>query len=139
LVKALSILQPWASLVAVGAKQYETRSWRTDYRGPIAIHASKRLGPRERDFCKHALVASACGSAGVDDPARQLPRGAVIATARLVAVHRTEDIRRRLTEEECTFGFYDDGRFAWELADVVALNHPVPATGMLGLWGWDGP
>lgn len=36
-MKVLSVLQPWASLIAIGAKRYETRSWRTDHRGPIAI------------------------------------------------------------------------------------------------------
>ena len=41
-VKAITIWQPWASLVAVGAKTMETRSWPTKYRGPIAIHAAQR-------------------------------------------------------------------------------------------------
>lgn len=37
-MKAITILQPWASLIACGKKQIETRSWATKYRGPIAIH-----------------------------------------------------------------------------------------------------
>lgn len=41
-MKALTLCQPWASLIAWGEKQYETRSWSTDYRGLLAIHASKR-------------------------------------------------------------------------------------------------
>lgn len=41
-MKAITIWQPWASLLACGAKQYETRSWKTDYRGPIAIHAAQK-------------------------------------------------------------------------------------------------
>ncbi len=40
-MKAISLLQPWATLVAIGAKRIETRSWATNYRGPLAIHASK--------------------------------------------------------------------------------------------------
>lgn len=39
--KALTIAQPWATLAAIGAKQIETRSWQTNYRGDIAIHAGK--------------------------------------------------------------------------------------------------
>lgn len=39
-VKTLTLLQPWASLVACGAKKIETRSWATKYRGPLAIHAA---------------------------------------------------------------------------------------------------
>jgi hypothetical protein len=40
-MKALTLYQPWATLVAVGAKRIETRSWSTKYRGPLAIHVSK--------------------------------------------------------------------------------------------------
>jgi hypothetical protein len=133
-VKAISIRQPWAGLVAIGAKRYETRSWQTRYRGPIAIHASKHIGPREREFCGHPLVLQAYRRPGPIDPPRQLPRGAVIATARLVAVHRTESIRGLLTDAERCFGDYGDGRFAWELDDVVELAQPAPANGALGIW-----
>lgn len=41
-VTALSLWQPWASLVALGAKTIETRSWSTKYRGPLLIHAARR-------------------------------------------------------------------------------------------------
>jgi hypothetical protein len=41
-MRAISLHQPWASAVALGAKTIETRHWPTDYRGPIAIHAAKR-------------------------------------------------------------------------------------------------
>ena len=41
-MKAITLWQPWASLIACGAKKYETRSWATRYRGPIAIHAAKK-------------------------------------------------------------------------------------------------
>lgn len=41
-MKCISLWQPWASAIAVGAKRVETRSWPTNYRGPLAIHAAKR-------------------------------------------------------------------------------------------------
>ncbi len=41
-MKAITLWQPWASLVAIGAKTIETRSWATSYRGPLAIHAAAR-------------------------------------------------------------------------------------------------
>lgn len=43
ILKAISILQPRASLIACGAKKIETRGWSTSYRGPIAIHAGKKF------------------------------------------------------------------------------------------------
>jgi hypothetical protein len=47
-MKALSLWQPWASLIALGVKTIETRGWATKYRGPLAIHAAQRL-PRDFD------------------------------------------------------------------------------------------
>lgn len=47
-LKALSIMQPWAWLIAAGHKDIENRTWRTDYRGPVLIHAGLRADP---DFC----------------------------------------------------------------------------------------
>ena len=43
MMKTLTLLQPWAMLVALEAKRIETRSWGTWYRGPLAIHADKRM------------------------------------------------------------------------------------------------
>ena len=49
--RTLSLWQPWASMIAVGLKRHETRSWETSYRGLLAIHAAKRPIPkREREF-----------------------------------------------------------------------------------------
>lgn len=47
-MKAISIRQPWASLIASGDKTIETRTWPTDYRGPLLICASKN--PRKGDL-----------------------------------------------------------------------------------------
>ena len=41
-MKAITIIQPWATLIALGEKQFETRSWFTKHRGELAIHAGKR-------------------------------------------------------------------------------------------------
>jgi len=51
-MKALTLWQPWASLVATGAKRIETRSCVTKYRGPLAIHAAKEVGA---DSCDSAF------------------------------------------------------------------------------------
>lgn len=42
-MKVITLWEPWASLIAVGAKMIETRSWNTNYRGRIAIHAAKKI------------------------------------------------------------------------------------------------
>lgn len=83
-MKALTIWQPWASLLACGAKQYETRSWATYYRGPIAIHAAKKSVFHVLDLIPSPVLAEMTKliGAGWND----LPTGAVIATAELVDV-----------------------------------------------------
>jgi ASCH domain len=49
-VKALSIKQPWAWLIASGHKDIENRTWLTSYRGPFLIHAGKRYDGDRRDW-----------------------------------------------------------------------------------------
>ncbi len=47
-MRALSVRQPWASLIALGLKPDETRTFAVSYRGPIAIAAGATYGRRER-------------------------------------------------------------------------------------------
>jgi hypothetical protein len=103
-VKALTLWQPWASLVAVGAKRVETRGWSTRHRGPLAIHAAASI-PREARWSmapaagfggspiRDALVAA--GYQITQDRRRvihDLPTGVVVATARLVDVVPTAEL-----------------------------------------------
>ena len=91
-MKAITLWQPWASLLACGAKRYETRSWSTSYRGPIAIHAGKVCyGPYAcelpigfTDAAVNAFWPGQTDPCAIVDNWDELPRGAVIATADLV-------------------------------------------------------
>jgi hypothetical protein len=135
-MKAVSIIQPWATLIAIGAKRFETRSWDTRHRGLLAIHASKGFPRSAFELCSDERFAAPLRSAGFETPT-DLPRGMVIATAFLKTTHRTENARLILDEREILFGFYDDGRFAWELIDVALVDPPVAARGALQLFNWD--
>lgn len=55
-IKALSIRQPWAWLVANGHKDIENRNWKTQYRGPFLVHAAKAWGASERDDLLYAKI-----------------------------------------------------------------------------------
>lgn len=50
-MKALSIRQPWAWLILHGGKDIENREWRTSYRGPVLIHASKTMTRADYEAC----------------------------------------------------------------------------------------
>lgn len=149
-MKAISLTQPWASLVAIGAKRIETRSWYTNHRGPLAIHASKRFPHPCRELCHEWPFKEALNDGDIPatlalhagDP-EHLPLGAVLATCRLVACLPTNLVPSHLeygsllTDRERAFGDHTSGRYAWVLEDVVALPEPIPARGALGLWEWE--
>ena len=142
-MKAISLWQPWATLVAVGAKCCETRSWGTSYRGPIVIHAAKRWSLELRDLCLTepflgALAMHRPNQAGafyLEDCLDEVcPRGVIVATAHLDACVsidlRTTPVDRR----EQAFGDYSPGRFRWDLTDVRRFAEPIPYRGRQGLF-----
>lgn len=49
-MKAISIRQPWASLIVAGVKDIENRSWPTNYRGKVLVHASKKIDKKAMDI-----------------------------------------------------------------------------------------
>lgn len=144
-MKALSLTQPWASLVGLGEKKYETRSWNTKYRGLIAIHASKGFPGSCKSLCYHDpfhsvlmkhLRANCGGEFYISDVIKTIATGSVIAVAELKATRGTDLIQSgiQISHQEYAFGDYSAGRFAWELADVIPLSEPIKCKGMLGLW-----
>jgi len=138
-MKAISLIQPWASLAALGLKEWETRSWYSNYRGLLAIHASKRAPSYAREFFEEAFYGFGPLTENPYESFDDLPRGAIIAVARLADVVPTEELcppgrRGRLSERERMYGDFSPGRYAWLLADVVRLAAPVPCRGNFGLW-----
>jgi activating signal cointegrator 1 len=132
-------MQPWATLIALGEKRFETRSWNTKYRGELAIHASKKM---DRAACKTTPIIRALNKHGIvlfDD----LPVGQIIATCRLsngfkvtdnLGLAAVLDNRELIEGNEYYLGDYSEGRFAWELTDIKVLNEPIHVKGQLGLW-----
>ncbi|WP_340391987.1 ASCH domain-containing protein [Paenibacillus sp. FSL E2-0190] len=157
-MKAITIHEPWASLIAIGGKHYETREWKTNYRGQIAIHASKR----EPHLMLRTLSTNVqnsimnCFYEKFTINSRALERmhaGCVVATAELVDcyeihIDHTGDavlmkdgypkIWLGKESNKFQFDFYDRGRYAWELTNVERLIIPIPAKGQQGLWNWEG-
>lgn len=158
-MKALSLLNPWAVLTVTAieggrmAKMFETRSFKTNYRGPLAIHASKGT------VAKSATVQTVMSPpflnvlklradlALKDDPAMWckeewdcvMPRGVMLGICRLTECWPVEEALAHplMTEQEKQFGDYSPGRYAWLLEDMKPFVKPVPAKGSLGLWEWE--
>jgi hypothetical protein len=119
-MKALSLWQPWASLIAAGVKRHETRHWTTPYRGLLAIHAAKTL-----DLAGAPEIL--CGAVFGLNWAR-LPLGAD-------AVRVQGDV----THADREAGNFAMGRFAWRIDNVRPLRTPIPAVGRQGLFNWTPP
>lgn len=139
-MKALSLWQPWASAIAVGAKHIETRGRLTHHRGPLAIHATAN-SPRgellKRMHEMDAVSVSLFLAAGIRDDA-DLPHGAIVATCELVdCVPITQAFVNRLSRTEYPWGHYSEGRFAWVLEKIKRVASPIPRRGGQFLWDWD--
>ena len=131
-MKALSMTQPWASLVAIGQKKIETRSWRTPYRGLLAIQGAKTWPDGARRLCFEEPffeVLHAAKLVEIDpDPAlrglvgvERLPMGAIVAVAALVdcapiVTRERRSLKRRSVapDEEGLIRVWEPGQIAGE-------------------------
>lgn len=168
-MKALSLWQPWASLIAAGVKTFETRSWAPpaalwpEVIGQrIAIHASSRRIPLRQGTeaawlfsISPQVEAKATELFGVDWRIT-LPRGPVLCTARLAGCYQVRALSGdgetwavgRVVPNSAGIGEFQPvdpwgdftvGRWIWWLQDVRAVNPPAPAKGHQKLWSWNEP
>jgi len=121
-MKAISLSQPYAHLIAEGVKTLESRTWTTKYRGPLLICAALKPNLAARDF-----------QSEVADRAASLWRPADLGHA--VAVARLVNCRpMTLADEVKACCLVTPGRYVFELADIIKLDRPFPVKGMLGLF-----
>ena len=145
-MKIITLWQPWASLIALGLKQFETRSWATAYRGPLAIHAAKRKMSRA-DI--HALLEAYKIARWHDEQQirpEDIPLGAIVAKCNLtdclyMVDTRLADPRLSMGGRTCietksrlerAVGCWSHGRYAWKL-DSIRQIEPIPFKGRQGL------
>ncbi|HZD66078.1 MAG TPA: ASCH domain-containing protein [Acidimicrobiales bacterium] len=112
-MKALTVRQPWASLIMAGDKDVENRSFATTHRGRLAIHAAARPDPEGLASHAHLLDSD-------------YPLAAVLGTVVLVDVVRGHHSEWAIPD--C---------WHWVLADPEPLADPVPLDGQQGLWDLD--
>jgi activating signal cointegrator 1 len=140
-IPVLTLWQPWASLLAIGAKEFETRGFSIAYRGPIGIHAAKRWSGEQAHYCELSLFRRALVEGGLNP--NSLPRGCMLGIADLTNIWPTENLRPRLEangqRQELEFGNYQPGRFGWWYQNVRRLAEPLPVTGQQGVWYWAVP
>ena len=126
-MKALSIKEPYATLILDGVKRIETRSWKTNHRGDLLIHASSCKIPKEYRDNKELMKL-------VDG--REMNYGKLICKCKLIdCVEMTQEFIDEVAKNHNEFvsGFYEVGRYAWILDDIKPIDK-VDAKGRLGVW-----
>lgn len=133
-MKAITLWQPWATLIALGEKPYETRSWPTSYRGKIAIHASKKWDDEIIGYVMDWRVQQIMQIYRLRSYA-DMPLGAIVCIGDLTDCIPTSLVPRN----EQRFGDFTPGRFAWKIEHVKTLLNPIEIRGKQGLWDWTPP
>ena len=129
-IKVLSVKEPHASMIKEGQfKHIETRSWRTNYRGELYIHASKSKVTKQI-MTEHNGMFNLLQNTDFD-------YGCIIAKCKLVdCVYMTEEFIEEVKKNpnEYISGFYSVGRYAWILEDIEMLEKPIPVAGNRSIW-----
>ena len=114
-MKALSIRQPWAWLIANGYKDIENRTWNTKFRGRIYVHTGQRIDPNDFQRQREHVRKS-----GIMIP--ELVTGAVIGEVAIVDCVPQSDSP------------WVDGPYGLVLANPVAYDKPIPCKGQRGFF-----
>ena len=121
-MKALTVKQPWASLIVEGIKDIENRTWKTNYRGRILIHSSKMpekgLPCEVLNSMQYSIVSTANSlNALVGE------NGVILGSVEIVdCVLNHPSIWAKV------------GTYNWVLANPIKFEKPIPAKGQLGFW-----
>ena len=130
-MKVLSLTEPYATLIKLGKKKIETRSFKTNYRGELYIHASSTKIPKEWKNNKELMEL-------VDG--NDLNFGYIILKCKLVdCVYMDEEFLDKIKKDKLEFicGDYRLQRYAWILEDIEVLDKPIFAKGKLGIWNYE--
>lgn len=124
-MKAITLYQPWASLWLTDAKIHETRPRRTNHRGPLLVHAGKKMVTYP-EIGAH-LTSILVGIFGPDWTST-LPLGGLIGIVDVEDVQPTESIKT--TSQDYACGDFSPGRYGWRRKPGVRLiEKPIPWRG----------
>jgi activating signal cointegrator 1 len=128
-MKVITLKQPWAELVKKGIKRIETRSWKTNYRGELYIHASKSKINK-----KQLINSEILNLFNIDD----CDYGAITIKCKLIdCIYMDCNFINKIkkNKKEYSSGIYEVGRYAWILDDIELID-PVYTNGQLGIWNY---
>ena len=126
-MKVLSLMEPWGSLIKEKVKYVETRSWKTNYRGDILIHAGKGIDKEAMERLKKYLP-------------NDIPLGKIIGQATITdCIPMSEEFADMLYKENndiyTTHSF--SRNYGFKLENVKKIEAPIEVKGQLGLWNYE--
>ena len=128
--KAISIWQPWASLIGLGVKTYETRSWQTNYRGKLIICSARKTTKQQQQ--DYALLSQ---KYQIDMDWDDLLFGYAIAICDITdCIKISNGLICSILQVEYDCGDWEIGRYAWKLENIKVLDNPTPVKGKQRLW-----
>lgn len=122
-MKVITLKQPWATLVAEGLKKYEFRSWKTNYRGRILIHAGKSIDKVGMERVKHLNL--------------EYPTSKILGEVEIFACLKlNESINKKIIKENpIIYGHKEDRTgYAWVLRNNKKIDSNKIIKGKLGIW-----
>lgn len=129
-ITAITLWQPWATLVALGMKQYETRAWATYYRGDMAIHAAGK-----GSFHPTYMELPGIKKYAPDLKIEHLVFGAVLAIVDMTdCIEIDQYLIQKISHMEMAFGEWQPGRYAWQFDNRQKLREPLIIRGKQGFW-----
>ena len=125
-MKVLTLKQPWATLVSEGYKKYEFRTWKTNFRGELYIHAGKGIDKEGMERVK---------SLNLD-----YPKGKIIAKVTITdCIKLNSEINKKINKENSMIYGNNENRegYAWKIEKVEKINLNKAIKGKLGLWNYE--
>ena len=124
-MKVLTLKQPWATLVSEGIKEYEFRSWKTNYRGKVLIHAGAGIDKKEMERFKDLNL--------------KYPSKRIIAEVEIEDCLELDDKlnQKIISENNIAYGSKIRTGYAWKLKNVKKIKSNKEINVKLGLWNID--
>ena len=118
-MKVLTLKQPWATLISEGLKEYEFRSWNTNYRGKLLIHAGVSIDKEEIKKYNY-----------------DYPKSRIVALVELVDCIKIDDKFNKMIKDKnsIVYGSKDRDGYAWKIKLIKKIDDNNEIKGKLGLW-----
>ena len=118
-MKALTLKQPWATLISEGLKEYEFRSWKTSYRGKLLIHAGLGIDKKEANEFNYYY-----------------PKSRVVALVELIDCIKIDDKFNKMIKDKksIVYGSKERNGYAWKIKLIKKIDDNKEVKGKLGLW-----